>query len=234
MIQHFILVSILSFTVIQMQLLIQVLKKLETNLLLEDFSYSVGQRVTGFVYKVDKDWIWLTVSGNVKAQLYLLDSACEPSKLLEFQKRYYVGKPISGYILSTDKERNPLRVVLHSFSAAPDRTRGRGTSSSSLSNVISHIHEGDVVGGRISKILPGIGGMLIQIDPHLHGKAHFTELKDLWESDPMSGYHEGQFVKCKVPEVSHSVKGTFQLDLSLRSSLIGVQSQKSSDVNNDA
>ncbi|PSS36280.1 RRNA biogenesis protein [Actinidia chinensis var. chinensis] len=203
----------------------------------EDFSYSVGQHVTGFVYKVDKDWVWLTVSRNVKAQLYLLDSACEPTELLEFQKRYYVGKTISGYILSADKERKLVRLVLQPFSAAPDRTRGCRTSTidgdSSLSNVVSHIHEGDVVGGRISKILPGLGGMLIQIDPRLHGKVNFTELKDLWESDPLSGYHEGQFVKCKVLEVSHSVKGTFHIDLSLRSSLIGVQSQKSIDVSNN-
>ncbi|GFY80721.1 similar to RIBOSOMAL RNA PROCESSING 5 [Actinidia rufa] len=203
----------------------------------EDFSYSVGQHVTGFVYKVDKDWVWLTVSRNVKAQLYLLDSACEPTELLEFQKRYYVGKTISGYILSADKERKLVRLVLQPFSAAPDRTRGCRTSTidgdSSLSNVVSHIHEGDVVGGRISKILPGLGGMLIQIDPRLHGKVNFTELKDLWESDPLSGYHEGQFVKCKVLEVSHSVKGTFHIDLSLRSSLIGVQSQKSICVSNN-
>ncbi|XP_057496360.1 rRNA biogenesis protein RRP5 [Actinidia eriantha] len=203
----------------------------------EDFSYSVGQHVTGFVYKVDKDWVWLTVSRNVKAQLYLLDSACEPTELLEFQKRYYVGKTISGYILSADKERKLVRLVLQPFSAAPDRTRGCRTSSidgdNSLSNVVSHIHEGDVVCGRISKILPGLGGMLIQIDPRLHGKVNFTELKDLWESDPLSGYHEGQFVKCKVLEVSHSVKGTFHIDLSLRSSLIGVQSQKSIDVSNN-
>lgn len=197
----------------------------------EDFSYSIGQRVSGFVYKVDKEWAWLTISRHVRAQLYLLDSAYEPTEIQEFQKRYKVGKAICGYILSADKEKKMLRIVLHPFCAAPDRTLGRGTinmdDANSLSNVISHIHEGDVVGGRISKILSGVGGMLIQIDPRLYGKVHFTELTDSWDSNPLSGYHEGQFVKCKVLEVSHSVQGTLHVELSLRFSLDGMHSQKS-------
>ncbi|CAL5418123.1 unnamed protein product [Camellia sinensis] len=187
----------------------------------EDFSYSIGQHVTGFVYKLDSEWIWLTMSRHVKAQLYVLDSSCEPTELQEFQKRYTVGKAISASNLF-----------------APDRTLGcettkiDDTSNHLNGNVAYHIHEGDVVGGRISKILPGVGGMLIKIDPHRYGKVHFTELTDLWVSDPLSGYHEGQFVKCKVLEISHSVKGTFQVDLSLRTTSDGIHSQKSTTVSN--
>ncbi|GMP76053.1 hypothetical protein CsSME_00032894 [Camellia sinensis var. sinensis] len=203
----------------------------------EDFSYSIGQHVTGFVYKLDSEWIWLTMSRHVKAQLYVLDSSCEPTELQEFQKRYTVGKAISGYILSANKEKKLLRFVLRLIYSAPDRTLGcettkiDDTSNHLNGNVAYHIHEGDV-GGRISKILPGVGGMLIKIDPHRYGKVHFTELTDLWVSDPLSGYHEGQFVKCKVLEISHSVKGTFQVDLSLRTTSDGIHSQKSTTVSN--
>ncbi|XP_028055134.1 rRNA biogenesis protein RRP5 isoform X14 [Camellia sinensis] len=204
----------------------------------EDFSYSIGQHVTGFVYKLDSEWIWLTISRHVKAQLYILDSSHEPTELQEFQKRYTVGKAISGYILSANKEKKLLRFVLRPIYSAPDRTLGcetikiDDTSNHLNGNVSYHIHEGDVVGGRISKILPGVGGMLIKIDPHHYGKVHFTELTNLWVSDPLSGYHEGQFVKCKVLEISHSVKGTFQVDLSLRTTSDGIHSQKSTTVNN--
>ncbi|CAL5418100.1 unnamed protein product [Camellia sinensis] len=204
----------------------------------EDFSYSIGQHVTGFVYKLDSEWIWLTMSRHVKAQLYVLDSSCEPTELQEFQKRYTVGKAISGYILSANKEKKLLRFVLRLIYSAPDRTLGcettkiDDTSNHLNGNVAYHIHEGDVVGGRISKILPGVGGMLIKIDPHRYGKVHFIELTDLWVSDPLSGYHEGQFVKCKVLEISHSVKGTFQVDLSLRTTSDGIHSQKSTTVSN--
>ncbi|CAL5321258.1 unnamed protein product [Camellia sinensis] len=204
----------------------------------EDFSYSIGQHVTGFVYKLDSEWIWLTMSRHVKAQLYVLDSSCEPTELQEFQKRYTVGKAISGYILSANKEKKLLRFVLRLIYSAPDRTLGcetikiDDTSNHLNGNVAYHIHEGDVVGGRISKILPGVGGILIKIDPHQYGKVHFTELTDLWVSDPLSGYHQGQFVKCKVLEISHSVKGTFQVDLSLRTTSDGIHSQKFTTVSN--
>uniref|UniRef100_A0A5B7AEH9 rRNA biogenesis protein RRP5 n=1 Tax=Davidia involucrata TaxID=16924 RepID=A0A5B7AEH9_DAVIN len=201
-------------------------------LMREDFNYSTGQHVTGFVYKVDNEWVWLTISRHVKAQLYLLDSACEPTELQESQKRFNVGRYISGYILSTNKEKKLLRLVMRPLIAA-DGTLGRETSkiddlNNHLNeNVTSHIREGDVVGGRISKILPGVGGLFVQIDPHLYGKIHFTELTDLWVSDPLSKYHEGQYVKCKVLEISRSVKGTVHVDLSLRSSLDGKNGQKS-------
>ncbi|CAL5409180.1 unnamed protein product [Camellia sinensis] len=201
-------------------------------------SYSIGQHVTGYVYKLDGEWIWLTIPRHVKAQLHVLDSSREPTELQEFQKRYTVGKAISGYILSANKEKKLLRFVLRPIYSVPDRTLGcetikiDDTSNHLNGNVTYHIHEGDVVGSRISKILPGVGGMLIKIDPHHYGKVHFTELTDLWVSDPLSGYHEGQFVKCKVLEISHSVKGTFQVDLSLRTTSDGIHSQKFTTVSN--
>ncbi|XP_057803676.1 rRNA biogenesis protein RRP5-like [Salvia miltiorrhiza] len=63
----------------------------------EDINYSYGQCVSGFVYKIDPEWAWLTVSREFMAQLYILDSSCEPCELADFQKRFYVGKAISGF-----------------------------------------------------------------------------------------------------------------------------------------
>nr|XP_043631998.1 rRNA biogenesis protein RRP5 isoform X2 [Erigeron canadensis] len=185
----------------------------------QDFSYSVGQRVNGFVYKVDKDWVWLAVTRDIRAQLYILDSACDPSELQDFQNRFHVGKLVSGYILSTNKEKRLLRLQLQPLAG------GLIVDSASMKDdsetVASHICESAVVGGRISKILPGVGGLLVQIDPHLSGKVHFTELSDSWISNPLSGYHEGQFVKCKVLGIGRSGTGSVHVDLSLRLSLIG-------------
>ncbi|CAK9145936.1 unnamed protein product [Ilex paraguariensis] len=193
-----------------------------------DFKYTVGQHVTGFVYKVDAEWVWLAISRDVKAQLYILDSSCEPTELQEFQKRFFVGKALSGYVLSANKEKSLLRIVLHPLVAVYNGTLGHEDDSGNLStaNATSHIREGDVVGGRISKILPDVGGLLVQINPHLYGKVHFAELTDLWVSDPLSGYHEGKFVKCKVCAISFSAKSTLHVDLSLRSSLNHMDDQK--------
>nr|GEY49170.1 rRNA biogenesis protein RRP5 [Tanacetum cinerariifolium] len=179
----------------------------------QDFNYSIRQSVTGFVYKVDKDWAWITITRDVRAQLYILDTACDPSELQEFQNRFHVGKRVSGYILNTNREKKLLRMLLYPLA-------GRASVTKDGETVASHICDGAVVGGRISRVLPGVGGLIVQLDPHLSGKVHYTELVDSWISNPLSGYHEGQFVKCKVLDVSRSGTGTVHVDLSLRSSLV--------------
>ncbi|XP_073045795.1 rRNA biogenesis protein RRP5 [Primulina eburnea] len=179
----------------------------------EDFNYSYGQNVSGYVYKIDNQWAWLTISRNVKAHLYVLDSSCEPSELADFQKRFPVGKALSCYIIGVNEEKKLLRVVLHPLAVA----FGELKKDDPYCHPQFHIFEGTYVGGRIYKVLPGVGGLLVQIDQHLYGKVHFTELTDAWVSDPLSGYREGQFVKCKVLEISRAGNGKIHIDLSMRS-----------------
>ncbi|CAH9109012.1 unnamed protein product [Cuscuta europaea] len=181
----------------------------DMNSLPDDFNYSTGQLISGFVYKVDSEWVWLSISRDVRAQIYILDSSTEPSELEEFQKRFFVGKAVSGYVLRANKEKRLLRVVLQPLPYTP----GEVPSSE---NMRWRIREGNILGGRVSKILPGVGGLVVQLNVHLYGKVHFTELSDKWVSDPLSGYSEGQFVKCKVIEVGQSVSGTTHIDLSFR------------------
>lgn len=183
----------------------------------------------GYVYKVESEWVWLTISRNVRAQLYILDSASEPSELEGFENRFQVGKPVSGHVLSINSEKKLLRLVLRSFSALPCRISEEPQMNIVHKELTAYIHEGDILGGRISKLLPGVGGLLVQVGPHTYGKVHFTDLTESWVPDPLCGYHEGQFVKCVVLEISHTVKGTIHLDLSLCSSIMTL-SQDSADV----
>ncbi|CAN1306960.1 rRNA biogenesis protein RRP5 [Linum perenne] len=176
------------------------------NVTSENLEFTSGQCVSGYVYKVDSEWVWISISRSINAQLFILDSSCEPNELQTFQKRFVVGKLVRGYVLTYNKAKKLLRVGMH-----PLRQLAQ------VDNVSPHIHEGDVVGGRITRVLPGVGGLFVQIGPHLHGKVHFTELQDSWAADPLAEYHEGQFVRCKVLEISLSVKGTAHIDLSLRS-----------------
>ncbi|KAL5720281.1 hypothetical protein ACHQM5_012960 [Ranunculus cassubicifolius] len=175
----------------------------------KEVDFSSGKMVSGYVVSIDNDWVWVTISRHVKAQLYILDSSCEPSELLEFQKRFSVGNLITGYILSFNKEKRILRLISRPQSIASHMVNNDENAAA------HHIHEGDILGGRITKILPGVGGLLVQIGPHLHGRVHFTELTDKWVADPLSQYEEGQFIKCKVLEVSRSVHG-MRFDLSSR------------------
>lgn len=196
----------------------------------KELNYAVGQRVSGYVYKVDNDWVWLAVSRHVNAQLFVLDSSSELDELQEFSRRFKLGDILSGYILNINADKRLLRLVMHKFPTTTNgvasedhKNSGLGTEKSS-EKVVLHIHEGDLVGGRIWKILPGVGGLLVQLGPHLSGKVHFTEISDTWVPNPLSSYQEGQFVKCKVLEVSNSLSGTVHVDLSLRSTLEGLQS----------
>lgn len=212
---------------------------IEDKLVPEQYEFSSGQCVSGYVYKVDGDWAWLTISRHLKAKLFVLDSACEPSELQEFEKRFYVGKAVSGHVLNYNKEKASLRLVLHPFAASQTLVDGGAPimddleSNDPWDNVTAHIRKGAVVGGRISKILPGVGGLLVQLGPHIHGRVHFTELQESLVPDPLSAYKEGQFVKSKVLEISHPVKGTIHIDLSLHLSLNGTLHQNSAEFSNN-
>ncbi|KAL5079411.1 hypothetical protein RYX36_007832 [Vicia faba] len=176
----------------------------------EKLDFKIGQCVAGYIYKVESEWVWLAVSRNVKAQLHILDSSTEPNELEDFQNRYHVGRLVSGHVLSFNLEKKLLRLVLRPFSTLPLRTDEEPQTNLVNKELTAHIREGDILGGRISKILPGVGGLLVQIGPHTYGKVHFTELTEKWVPDPLSGYHEGQFVKSVVLEVSNTVRGTVQ------------------------
>ncbi|KAL5082004.1 hypothetical protein RYX36_010425, partial [Vicia faba] len=176
----------------------------------EKLDFKIGQCVAGYIYKVESEWVWLAVSRNVKAQLHILDSSTEPNELEDFQNRYHVGRLVSGHVLSFNLEKKLLRLVLRPFSTLPLRTDEEPQTNLVNKELTAHIREGDILGGRISKILPGVGGLLVQIGPHTYGKVHFTELTEKWVPDPLSGYHEGQFVKSVVLEFSNTVKGTVQ------------------------
>jgi rRNA biogenesis protein RRP5 len=75
-------------------------------LMTDNVDFSTGQHVTGYVYKVDSDWVWLTISRDVRAQLFILDSSCDPSELGEFSKRFHFGEGVSGHILSINREKS--------------------------------------------------------------------------------------------------------------------------------
>ncbi|PKA45582.1 30S ribosomal protein S1, chloroplastic [Apostasia shenzhenica] len=185
---------------------------------------SIGSIVTGYVVKVDPEWVKLTISKYVKANLFILDSSSEPSELREFNKRYYIGQVVTGRVISMNKNRRVLRLSLHSSTHKTPHDAvyiDKDNADGLVSNMMGaeHIMDGDIIGGKIKKILPNIGGVLVQIGPHLFGRVHYTELVDSWVIDPLSRYQEGLFVKCKVLEISRSSSGFVHADLSLRASM---------------
>ncbi|KAJ4893416.1 RNA binding [Raphanus sativus] len=203
----------------------------------EQLEFVTGERVSGYVYKVDKEWVWLAISRNVTARVFILDTACDARELEEFERRFPIGKAVSGYVLTYNKEKKTARLVQRPLLAVQKSIANDGgckkDSSIPGDDATLFIHEGDILGGRISKILPGVSGLRVQIGPYVFGRVHFTEINDSWVSNPLDGFHEGQFVKCKVLEISNSSKGTLQIELSLRTSLDGMSSDHLSEASNN-
>lgn len=205
----------------------------------EELEFVAGQCVSGYVYKVDKEWVWLAISRNVTARIFILDTAFEASELEEFERRFPIGKAISGYVLTYNKEKKTLRLVQRQLLDTTKTIDNGGDSKTDKvdstlgDDATLFIHEGDILGGRISKILPGVGGLRVQIGPYVFGRVHFTEISDSWVSNPLDDFREGQFVKCKVLEISSSSKGTVQVELSLRASLDGMSSGHLSEAFNN-
>lgn len=107
---------------------------------------------------MDREWAWLTVSRNVMAHLFILDSSVEPSELKEFQQRYSVGQAVKGRIIGVNREKRLLRLKTLDSQGTPENT---DETQKSVSPIAEHTKQGDIIGGRIQKILPGVGGLVI-------------------------------------------------------------------------
>lgn len=190
-------------------------------------NHSVNDIVLTYVVKVDREWVWLTVSRNVMAHLFILDSSAEPRELKEFQQRYCVGQAVKGRVIGVNREKRLLRLKALDSQLSQGTPENKDEIQKTVLPIAEHTKQGDIIGGRIQKILPGVGGLVIQIGPHLHGRVHYTDIIDSSVPEPLSGFHEGQFVKCKVLAVSRSSEGSVRVDLSLRSSILCTNSNES-------
>ncbi|GLJ04920.1 hypothetical protein SUGI_0006550 [Cryptomeria japonica] len=200
---------------------------------------NIGDTIIAFVEKIKKDWVWFVVSRHIRGRMFILDSSTEPSELCAFQKRFMAGKAIVCHISKVDKKSRILDLTLRKIPSCYERKHGvainHGKSDCSTAvkkeKVVNDIHESDVLGGRIDKILPGVGGISVQIGAHIYGRVHFTELMDSYTENPLSGFKEGQFVKCKVMLVATTVDGKLQIDLSLRQSRIDSEAGEDRNTN---
>ena len=215
----------LSFLIVGSLLLEIEPGEFEESTALKELNHTMNAVVHAYVVKVDKEWVWLTVSRNVMAHLFILDSSSEPSELKEFQQRFSVGQAVKGRVIGVNREKRLLRIKALDNQCAQHNIDKIQQSESSL---VEQTKQGDIIGGRVQKILPGVGGLVVQIGPHLHGRVHYTEIVDSWVAEPLSGFHEGQFVKCRVMSVSRSSEGSLRVDLSLRSSNLRTYSSDSS------
>ncbi|XP_078180965.1 RIBOSOMAL RNA PROCESSING 5 isoform X4 [Carex rostrata] len=188
-----------------------------------DFNFSLGDIIRGYVMKIDTEWAWLTISRSVTAHIFILDASSEPNELEKFKNLYRVGQAVNGQIININKEKRLVRLKPLPASVGLITVNQVAKDNANITSS-ENLKKGDIVGGRIKKFLPGVGGLLVQVGPHLYGRVHYTELVDELVPEPLTGFHEGQFVKTKILDISRSSEGTMHVDLSLRASLLGIKS----------
>lgn len=187
-----------------------------------------GQEVTAYVQEVAGEWAWLLVAPHLRGRLFVLDSSNNPEELENFKERFKVGTPVSCRVKAIDHEKQTLDLTtlrdtdnnkIAEFEVPP--VEGQDPNSTDSSEKVLGFKEGSVVGGRVARINPGVGGLSVQVAPALFGRVHVTHLGDVWRDDPAAGFKEGQFVRCVILEVGKNFSGRPQVDLSLRASLGG-------------
>ncbi|KAJ7541483.1 hypothetical protein O6H91_10G061600 [Diphasiastrum complanatum] len=195
---------------------------------------TVGQVVTAYVQEVKDDWAWLLLSAHLRGRLSILHSSNDPIELEQFSKRFCIGEALQCRILSLDHKKGTLDLSLRNI---PSKGTSRVSmpltvdeeKTSETEKNLEEFKKGDIVAGRIVRTLPGIGGLRVQVAPHMFGQVHVTDIADIFEDNPTSSFKEGQFVRCKILEVCKGTNGNTLIDLSLRKSLGGhVNSPKTS------
>jgi rRNA biogenesis protein RRP5 len=189
---------------------------------------AIGQAVTTYVQEVTDERAWLLVAPHVRGRLFVLDSSTDPTELQSFKERFTIGTAVHCCVKAIDHSKGTVDFTLvatdNNFNKAEidfPQIEGQDPSSEDSDGKRGEIKEGEIVGGRISRLYPGVGGLSVQIAPSLFGRVHITHMSDTWRDNPVTHFREGQFVRCVVLEVKKSVVGKPQIDLSLRSSLGG-------------
>lgn len=189
---------------------------------------NTGQVVKAYVQEVKNDWAWLLVAPHLRGRLFLLDSSSDPSELGKFTERFPIGTAVSCRVKAIDHEKQTLDFTLRDVLPQLEKTEfhvppmeGEGSSVKDQKQDVG-LQKGDILGGRVARVNPGVGGLSIQIAPAVFGRVHVTHLSDSWKDDPVAGFKEGQFVRCVVLEVGKSSNGKTHIDLTLRKSLGGL------------
>eukprot|EP00897_Mesotaenium_endlicherianum_P004568 jgi/Mesen1/4139/ME000218S03256 len=175
-------------------------------------SVRVGGTVTAYAYETRGDWAWFLLSPTLKGRLFLLESSQDPAELARFGDRFKPGHAARCRVVGKDPERRTLDLSLrHVAAAGADMAAGAEVEEEDDDDVVAAggsparaLNIGDVVAGRVSRALPGVRGLSVQVGFQQYARAPITELADEWLEEPLLAFKEGQLVKCAVLDVASS------------------------------
>eukprot|EP00004_Rigifila_ramosa_P024247 TRINITY_DN6970_c0_g1_i1.p1 TRINITY_DN6970_c0_g1~~TRINITY_DN6970_c0_g1_i1.p1 ORF type:complete len:1492 (-),score=361.04 TRINITY_DN6970_c0_g1_i1:468-4556(-) len=166
-------------------------------------SLSKGQVLVGYVQKVSKDALWVTVAPSVLGRVFLLDASDDLAVLSDLPAAFKAGQQVKCHVLSVDPASPSLDLSLRFDSAqAPLPAAG------------SKVTAGDIVVGKVAKVMPSIA-VTVQIGAHSHARVVLVDLLDKYTTEPWKRFQVGQLRKVCVLAVDPL---TGHCDASLRES----------------
>ncbi|KXS21740.1 nucleic acid-binding protein [Gonapodya prolifera JEL478] len=159
----------------------------------------VGQKMLGFIQRVESDALWVHVSPAVLARVAPLEASEQLEVVRDLAKHFAPGMAVNCWAIQKDDGKGTVDLSLR-------ENPGIITGSVTVGRVLS-VDENKAV-----NVILGGGKKLF-------GRAFVTDLSDRFESNPTKKYSVGAYVACRILSVTERDGRTFA-DVSLRPSQI--------------
>jgi len=162
-----------------------------------------GKDSSGYVQQVGGDCLWVALSPSLRGRMFVLEGSKDEDEAKKWTARFQVGQHIPKCrVMFRDLARRTLDLSLRAW---------------------TEFKSGLILPGRVAKVLPGAGGLNVQLGARSFGRVHITDVCDRWVDGVLKGFKEGQLLSCAVIQ---SDKDQRRIDLSLRASRGGCEGGK--------
>lgn len=162
----------------------------------------VGSFKLVFVNNIVNEYVWVSLSPNVRGRIRALDISDEISLLDDLKNNFPIGSALKARIVNVDIANNRLDLSMRS-----------GSSTSSLT--MNDVAPGMVMPGRVTKITES--QVIVQLSETLSGPVHMIDLADDYAKADPSAYQKNQVVRVCIKNVDIPNK---RMNLSMRPSKV--------------
>ncbi|GAM35017.1 U3 snoRNP-associated protein [Talaromyces pinophilus] len=161
----------------------------------------VGSSMIGFVNNVADDYLWVSISPNVRGRVRAIDLSDDLSTLADLGSNYPVGSALKVRVTGVDLDKGHLDLSVKSGSA-------RELSFDKLS-------KGMILPGRVTKVTDK--QIIMQLSDTLVGTVNLTDMADDYSKIDTSIYKKNEILRACIVDVEKSNKKIY---LSLRPSKV--------------
>ncbi|EEA29009.1 rRNA biogenesis protein rrp5 [Talaromyces marneffei ATCC 18224] len=161
----------------------------------------VGSSMIGFVNNVANDYLWVSLSPNVRGRVRAIDLSDDLSTLADLESNYPVGSALKVRVTGIDLDKGHLDLSVKSGSA-------RDLSFDKLSR-------GMILPGRVTKVTEK--QIIMQLSDTLVGAVNLTDMADDYSKIDTTIYKKNEILRACIIDLDKSKKKIF---LSLRPSKV--------------